>query len=702
VRKGVAVKTIRASVDLDGRVTLAFGWDKALVDFVKEVSGFYWVKARHIWMGALHSLAALDFAAKKRGDVQVVVSWPTLMAPPCIVQSNFTLRDYQSWVVGVLLTRREFLLCWSPRVGKTTAVIHAGATGIATRQFERVLVVPPANVTAEWSRQLALAFPGMNFFELEGQPLETEKRKASFEKTIENEVKKARAKRIASAEKAFKKKWAKQWAGSPLAPVPSPEQLAACRPSEEELMKREQEVRDRLEKKWGKAIENDHARVVESQAAHFIACQHDLVSPRSETLFDLAALGPFALCVDEVQLFTDEKAPRSKALIALAKHKNCRKVWTTSGTPMRNRPEDLVVFYELMGGIGSGKWGYLKRYAGAFEGVYGWETGGETNLDEAAARFSSVSHRLTREQVKNDLPAIDRKVTLCPLSREEGQRYKALEAALGKKAMQGYGAEKTQALRTLVSSVLAVKLEAALERVLFHVAQRGVKVLVGANFHESLQAFAELIAARFPGSPFYVAGGWMGPDRRTAVVDAWKADPRPTPLLVNVLSSGVGIDLSDAEGTIILEIPWVPSDALQFEARILDVHLGKRTSPPWVEYLLAAGTVDEDMALANLKKIGVVDAVVGGERESRALALALRESGVVSQVDLGLVDKSDGAVEAALEGLRRRLSGQVLSTPEASGLSTAALVGAVEEAFDDEEESDDDRDAALADASGAG
>src|SRR5258706_2165161 len=102
------MKTIRASVSLDGVVDLSFGWDKELVDFVKEVSGFKWMKAKHLWRGAVHSLAALDFAGKKRGDIQVAVSWPALQAPPVVIEGQLKLREYQRWGAGGLGTRREF------------------------------------------------------------------------------------------------------------------------------------------------------------------------------------------------------------------------------------------------------------------------------------------------------------------------------------------------------------------------------------------------------------------------------------------------------------------------------------------------------------------------------------------------------------------------------------------------------------------
>lgn len=683
------MKTIRASVSVEGHVELLFGFDRELVDLVKVVSGFSWDKVSKKWSGSTHALAALSFAGAKCG-VNVAVSHPLIMMPPTVIESDrFKLRDYQKWAAGVLSQRREFLLCWSPRTGKTTTTLHAIATQLATLGAARAIVIPPAGVVSEWSRQLDQCFPGMKFFEIEGQPLESERRLAAFEKTLETARGRARLKAIEKFEKPWKKNFKKLNGRD----ATSEEVSGAITAIPQSVFAEAEAVAvEKLVGKRGAAVAEQKNDVVAMTGAHIVACQHDLVSIHAETLDRLADLAPFVLVIDEIQQFANSRAPRSKALVKLSKHHNCKKVWTLSGTPMRNRPEDLVVFYDVMGGVGAGPWPFLKRYASAHEGEFGWTTGEPVNLDELAARLASVSHRLTREDVKSDLAPIDRKITLCPLTREEGQRYQALEGALGKTALAGRGAEASAALKTLTGAVLQTKLRMALERVVEHVGHRGKKILVGANFHESLKEFERAMRTIYPGAPLYVAGGWLSPDKRAAVVEAWKKDPVPAPLLVNVLSSGVGIDLSDADGTVILEIPWVPSDAMQFEARILDVHQGKRTTDPWVEYLLAAGTVDEDMAVANLRKIAVIDEVVGSERESRGLARALRESGVVSQVDLGLESKDDDAVEAALEGLRRRLSGEIDASTVGTGfVSVGAVLGAVEEGFDDETEDNEEK-----------
>lgn len=641
------MKTIRATVDHFGRAELRFGYDKTLVDLVKSVSGFAWDKTKKIWWGPVHALAALEFAGRTAG-AQLAVEWPR-QAPSVISGGNRELRNYQMWAAGQLLSNGSYLLAWAPRVGKTSCALAAGASGIASRMFERLFVFAPANVLHVWREQLIEMFPRLPHATLDGVVnVVAEKPKTAKEKDLR------------------------------------------------ELMKQETRVR----------------------SARVIFCQHDLLARRAKDLLALAEQGLFAVACDEPQGFVDFKAPRSVLLMDIAQSKNCFRRWALSGTPMRNAAEDLAVTFEFLGcptPQGTEKkrspWSYLIRYAGAHEDEIAMGDGSkkaiwkcadfETNGDELQAKLWSVGHRLTREEVAPWLPKAERSVFLANLSKDAASRYRAMEGILGARAMAAVnGGERLEQLRALAASVLGPKLDTVIERLVFHADHRGVKVVAGMMFHESLDQLGRKMFPQVSGvvkpvlrSPVFLAAGWDLPEKRAQVIQAWKDHQGPAVLLCNIISSSVGIDLADAEVQVNGELPWVPSDALQWEARLQDVHQGKRRAPPLHEYVLAKGTIDEDMALAMLQKMGAISRIVGSEREMAGLDDALRQSGLVSTVDLGLRDHSETAIEAALDGMRRRLLGlpddlagvaAVMSAPTAT-LSTADLVGAIEEAFEDEE-----------------
>jgi SNF2 family DNA or RNA helicase len=234
------------------------------------------------------------------------------------------------------------------------------------------------------------------------------------------------------------------------------------------------------------------------------------------------------------------------------------------------------------------------------------------------------------------------------------------------------------------------KLDKLIERVRYHL-DRGVKVLVFANYHETLNKAWDALEKqhKFKADPMpqpvFVAGGWMMADKRKKEVERWKATPGPGVLLVNTISSGVGIDLADAEVAIGLEATWVPADFIQMESRIEDVHLGKRKTPPLYEYLLVRGTVDEDMVAKLINKLAAAEAIVGGDDQSRGVTKMLRESGVVDRNVLELASEDPEVVASALDSLRNRLLGlDNVAEDDVSDNDQPDL-----DAYDDEDEFDD-------------
>lgn len=645
------MKTIVAQITAFGRVELKFGYDKDLISFVKSVSGFAFSKGPPaLWWGPLHALHALQYAAQADGRFQVVTS-AQLQVPPPLVDGGQPLRPFQVWGAQQLLASPSYLLAWSPRTGKSRAGLVAGMSGITARVIQRVIILGPASVLSGWTEQLRAVFPGLPYAEIWGR------------KNV--------------------------LIGKPGAST-------------------EKELRD-LRK-----------QALALSGAAFVFCQHDLMAHRAKDLLWLADQGLYAVGCDEPQSFNNFEAPRSQTLMDLAQHPNARWRWGFSGTPMRNKSADLAVMFEFLGCPAPKRrpdekkhkrspWPYLIRYAGAHETIHDagsgashWEASDvETNPEELKAKLWSVAHRLTREEVAPWLPKAERTVILAKLGAGASAAYKALESRLGRGALAAVnGSDRLDALRTLAGSVLGPKLDTVVERLRYHADERGVKVVAGLMFHESLQKLCDLLGigktvsdAR-PGpirSPIYVAAGWQSPETRQRYIDAWKATPGPAVLLCNTLANSVGLDLADAEVQVNGELAWVPSDALQWEARLHDVHQGKRVAPPLFEYVLAKGTIDEDMALAMLTKMGAIDRIVGGEREQHGLDAALRDSGLVNTVDLGLSDRSEVGVEVALAGLRARLMGEGAyrnTMHELTGVdpSPGALAGAMADAYEDEPE----------------
>lgn len=347
-------------------------------------------------------------------------------------------------------------------------------------------------------------------------------------------------------------------------------------------------------------------------------------------------------------------------------------------------------------------YGYGSKNCDAREGEHGWDYSGSSNEAELKSRFEMVSYTITRADAGVYLPPSERRTILCSMSKETAMLYRAQEQAHAveiKRALSGGdNSASVGVLKKLAAATSAAKIPTAIERIKYHCEERRVKTLVFATFHESLKALWDVLepdVGRLPlDVPVFCAGGWQLPDKRRKVIEQWKQTPGPAVLLANTLSSGIGIDLSDADVAIYLELCWVPADFVQSEGRIQDIHQGKRTSPPLYEYLLTKGTVDADMGLALIRKQNVINAVVGRDRESSAMVTALKESGAVDSSNLSLDREDPRAVEAALEALQRRLLG--LDSEDQEMGSRMALAAAVGDAFSDpDDDADPEQDSSL-------
>jgi SNF2 family DNA or RNA helicase len=621
---------VRAALDhARGLVYLRFGYDPATIEKLKELPGAKWNPDAKRWSLPLDMWEA-SAAQLFPHQVEATTHFP---APALHPHFASFLRDYQQHGAALMLSRPGFLLTMQMRTGKTPTTIAAACSAMSAGTIDTVIVCYPAGVAGEWERQL------------------------------------------------------KKWANVPLVRLTSYDAMAPEKIDE-----------------------------LRTQPFLWVGCHYEILDQRYMDLHRLVAGRRFAVVADEIHACKNRKAGRTKALrslgaaymnkaeigagddAAIVSSGHCVYRWGVTGTPMRNRPRDLFSIFDFIqpGGMG-GYWTFAKRYCAAFKDTYGWNDDGESHEDELAARLKWNSYTVTRAQVASHLPKSERAVIACEMREAEMKKYRKLEKVLAStvaSAIKGNAdpdsGQARDALKELATATSMSKIQTAVERLAFHTS-RGVKVLAFANYHETLSALDTALdtwnqAARDVGDttpPHFCAGGWLTPLKRKELVDKWRACPGPAILLVNTLSSGVGIDLSDADGAVFLELAWVPADFLQAEDRIQDVHQGKRQTPPWYEYLIVKDTIDEAMAGALLKKIRSIDKVVGGTVESGQVASTLRGSDVVGAAHLGLASTDAETVQAALLAVRDKwLSGNG-DAPKVDDLS--AILADLNDAFADEE-----------------
>jgi len=107
-----------------------------------------------------------------------------------------------------------------------------------------------------------------------------------------------------------------------------------------------------------------------------------------------------------------------------------------------------------------------------------------------------------------------------------------------------------------------------------------------------------------------VDGSVSGADREKAV-DAFQNDEGVRLFVGNIQAAGVGLTLTAASTVAFLELPWTPGDLSQAEDRCH--RIGQKDSVN-IYYLLASGTIEEEIAKLIDRKRKVLDAVLDGRQ----------------------------------------------------------------------------------------
>jgi len=401
-------------------------------------------------------------------------------------------------------------------------------------------------------------------------------------------------------------------------------------------------------------------------AADVVIVNYDVLSKHVGAL---AGRGFRALILDESHYAKNGAAKRTKLCVRLSRGVPLRLL--LSGTPMVNRPEELVPQLRILDRLDDlgGYRRFMNRYAGAYGNWHERHAGegrkgGPRNLGELNRKLRATCYvRRTKAEVLAELPAKQRAVVPMELDnrREYGRALKDVvrflgeaaendgrrtaEAARRHKADTGEepdedamrrirrgvraGAEaRAERARRLVE-IEALKMTAArgklgaVVRWAEDFLESGEKLVLFGWHREIVDALAE----RF-GAP-KITGDATAEDRQAAV-DCFQGDPDTRLLVANVRAGGVGLTLTAASNVAFCELGWTPAEHDQAEDRCH--RLGQKDSVnAW--YLLAEDTIESRIYALIEKKRRVVGAATEGTAGAAGgdvlseLAETLREKG---------------------------------------------------------------------------
>jgi len=130
------------------------------------------------------------------------------------------------------------------------------------------------------------------------------------------------------------------------------------------------------------------------------------------------------------------------------------------------------------------------------------------------------------------------------------------------------------------------------------------KIVVFAHHHDVLDTLYDKLHTRA-----VQYHGHIKKDERQRAVDRMQNDPSVRVFIGQITAAGVGLTLTAASDLLFVESSWVPAENDQAAQRI---HRIGQTEPCLVRYAMLAGSIDEDIQRACMRKMSSISKVVDG------------------------------------------------------------------------------------------
>lgn len=351
----------------------------------------------------------------------------------------------------------------------------------------------------------------------------------------------------------------------------------------------------------------------------------------------LLSLDPVSVVLDESQEFSSPRRwtrvelpsggvryyPKNTVAAAAAgicQHASVLRRLGTSATPARDRPRNLWAQFDNLEPRAYGSYSdFCRAYCGGeLEDPFSGRPSdkGVSRPGDLLARYQHLVYDTPEVVCRRSLPPLTRNVIRLPPDVQDVRAVGADWQALAKKH------------RGDPSYVFELGLQRAASRkrgfVTRSVAGRlkeNQKVVVFTGRRADVQVLAKTIQTRaaLPGLSLWSChGGTDGKERYKMSVAYLKARP-PACFVATYDSMGMGVDLQDTDSVFVVMLPWESGALDQLEGRFTRPG---QTRPVIVHYVIAVGTVDEDVADMLIEKLPAIVQVTGNAAAAeRARAL---------------------------------------------------------------------------------
>jgi ferredoxin len=310
-----------------------------------------------------------------------------------------------------------------------------------------------------------------------------------------------------------------------------------------------------------------------------------------------------------------------------------------SGTPALNRPAELFAQVDMLQPGLLGTWSaFTKEHCKPTKTRWGMEYKGATNLPALFSKLQPVMIRRKKTDVLKQLPEKRRQYVpmemngsvLAPVAalREQLKELKRDSPAFGKlwsECLQQTGISKVPLVLDYLNDLL----------------EGGSKVLLFAHHIKVLDAIEQELFRQKVGH--IRIDGSVSPSDRQLRCSEFQSKECVRVALLGLLAAGQGITLTAADTVLFAEMSVTPGVMLQSEDRAH--RIGQRSSVN-IHYLVAKGTIDEEV----WRMIGNKLSVVGRVLDGKTARLGAQPSATLSRAEVlpdNLPAVSDGVTSKA-------------------------------------------------------
>lgn len=301
-----------------------------------------------------------------------------------------------------------------------------------------------------------------------------------------------------------------------------------------------------------------------------------------------------AVIFDEAHFLKNKKAARSQAARKISKGIDYRFLLT--GTPIINKPKDIINLLELLGVFKEtfSSWKkFVYRYCNAKNTPFGLDYEGASNVIELNQKLRDTCFiRHEKQEVLTELPPVVKSVLNAPISNKkeyseaEQDLFKVLMREDPEKAMSSLNAEHLSLGTKLRQLTVKGKLK-YIEQYLKDFSEGEEKLVIFGFHREPL----EYLSKKFKCDAIL---GSLSSEKKHKMVQDFKTNKKQF-LFLNWESGGTGVDgLQEVcSNMLLIELPWTPAKLDQIISR-LD-RSGQESTSVNVNFILDLDTIDKEM-----------------------------------------------------------------------------------------------------------